>query len=111
VLNDRERRVLAHIERDLVRSDPRLARLFQKLAYVRPHSVATVSAFGTASASRRSMRDAGPAPCLLLIGGLLLIVLGGVGAALPVVGTGIVMTLLAFALAIVGSQPHPGTAT
>lgn len=108
MLNDRERGVLADIERNLVGSDPHLARLFQKLAYVRPRAARPAS---RPSASRRSMRDAGVAPCLLLIGGLLLIVVGGVSAALPIVGTGVVMTMLAFVLATVGSTSHPGPAT
>lgn len=103
MLNERERGVLADIENNLVGSDPQLARLFQKLAYVRPR-VRSRSAVAANPRNRRSMRDAGIAPCLLLVGGLLLIVLGGVSAAVPVVGTGIVMALLAFVLAAVGTQ-------
>ena len=101
MLNERERGVLADIESNLVGSDPQLARLFQKLAYVRPRSrsAATIN-----QRYRRSMRDAGIAPCLLLVGGLVLIVLGGVSAAVRVVGTGIVMALLAFVLAAVGTE-------
>ncbi|MGD9989254.1 DUF3040 domain-containing protein [Pseudonocardia sp.] len=109
MLNERERGVLADIENNLVGSDPQFARLFQKLAYVRPRSRAAVAA---GPRHGRSMRDAGLAPCLLLVGGLLMIVLGGVSAAVPVVGTGIVMALLAFVLAAVGTQGgrRPGTA-
>ncbi|GAY11134.1 DUF3040 domain-containing protein [Pseudonocardia sp. N23] len=113
MLNERERGVLADIENNLVGSDPHLARLFQKLAYVRPRSrPRSASAAAANPRNGRSMRDAGVAPCLLLVGGLLLIVLGGVSAAVPVVGTGIVMALLAFVLAAVGTQNRrPGPAT
>lgn len=78
MLNDRERGVLADIERNLVGTDPHLARLFQKLHHVRPRAGAARSTgFGSARMSaRRSMRDAGTTPCLLLIGGLLLIEIG-----------------------------------
>jgi hypothetical protein len=110
VLNDRERGVLAHIERDLVSSDPHLARLFQRLAYVRAHPAPRAVA-GVRSASTRSMRDAGPTPCILLITGLALLVLGGISAALPIVGTGVVMIMIAFVLAAVGNpQARPGPA-
>ncbi|AEA28738.1 DUF3040 domain-containing protein [Pseudonocardia benzenivorans] len=109
MLNERERGVLADIERNLVGSDPHLARLFQKLAYVRPRARGGAAQTGI---RRRSMRDAGVAPCLMLVSGLLLIVLGGISAAVPVVGTGIVMALLAFVLAAVGTpSPRPGPAT
>jgi hypothetical protein len=114
VLSDRERGVLADIERNLVGSDPHLARRFQNLAYVRPRAaLRSASIESRRIVNRRSMRDAGVAPCLLLIGGLLLIVVGAVAAALPVVGTGVVMTMLAFVLAMVGAAPRfgPGTAT
>lgn len=109
MLNERERGALADIERNLIGSDPNLARLFHKLAHVRPRARAGAT---PALVRQRSMRDAGAAPCLMLVGGLLLIVLGGISAAVPVVGTGIVMALLAFVFAAVGNPTRrPGHAT
>jgi hypothetical protein len=87
VLNERERRVLARIERQLIESDPDLARLF-------------------AGAGRSS---SGTAPTFLLVAGLALLVFGSIVAAVPVAVAG--MGLAVFALFIAHTRPAgPGRA-
>ncbi|GEL19371.1 DUF3040 domain-containing protein [Pseudonocardia asaccharolytica] len=100
MLSDRERGILASIERDLVTSDPHFARRFQVLAMARPRRPLAPS----------GIRGAGPAPFVLLITGLTLLVLGGVTATLPIVGTGVVLALLALVMASLITAPRPGPA-
>jgi hypothetical protein len=90
MLNDRERSLLALIERDLQATDPGLAARFSRLGR---HP-------GT-----RSVRGAGVMPMVLLAGGLLLLLVGGVTAAVPVVVSGILMAVAALALALVAPLP------
>ncbi|MCW0215488.1 MAG: DUF3040 domain-containing protein [Pseudonocardia sp.] len=95
MLNERERGQLALIERDLCASDPVLAARFARLGR---------------SGAVRTMRGSGPLPMLLLAGGLVLLLLGGVTAAVPVLVSGILMAVAALALAMVPPQPaQPGT--
>lgn len=98
MLSDRERGMLARIEQDLISSDPRLARLFQTLGQRRMRPPAP-----------GSMRAAGPVPCLLLAAGLMLLVLGGATATVPLAGVGIVLAAAALMLARVGFSPSPGS--
>jgi hypothetical protein len=90
MLNDRERSLLALIERDLQATDPGLAARFSSL--------------GRRSGTR-SVRGAGVIPMVLLAGGLLLLLVGGVTAAVPVVVSGILMAVAALALALVAPLP------
>lgn len=73
MLSERERRVLARIERQLIESDPDLARLF-------------------AGADADS---GGAAPTFLLVAGLALLVLGSLVAAVPVAVTGLALAVFA----------------
>lgn len=73
MLSDRERRILARIERHLVESDPELARLF-------------------AGAHRPAD---GPTPTFLLVAGITLLVLGSIAAAVPVAVAGMALALVA----------------
>ena len=86
MLNDRERRILARIERQLVESDPDLVRLFD-------HHVAV--ARGNVMAT------------FLLVAGLSLLVLGCVVAAVPVAVVGMAISVFALftAFARTGSRP------
>lgn len=77
MLNDRERRVLARIERHLRDSDPDLARLFDGAAH---------PATGTS-------------PRFLLIAGLAMLVLGCAVVAVPVAIAGMVLSIAALVLA------------
>jgi hypothetical protein len=92
VLSDRERRTLARIERQLIESDPDLARLFTR-AHRRGSSTSTM-------------------PTFLLVAGLALLVLGSIVAAVPVAVAG--MTIAIFALFTAHARPtqfrRPGTA-
>ncbi|NMI01526.1 DUF3040 domain-containing protein [Pseudonocardia acidicola] len=99
MLSDRERGVLVRIEQDLSMNDPDLVRLFQTLSHARtPRRPVT-------------MRAAGVVPCALLIIGLVLLLLGGASTMIPIVGIGIVLTLLALALAYSsGAERRPGPA-
>ncbi|MHA6797227.1 DUF3040 domain-containing protein [Pseudonocardia bannensis] len=100
MLSDRERGVLARIEQDLTVSDPDLVRLFGTLGQKR-----------AGRPGPRSMSGAGVMPRVLLIMGLVLLLFGGATAAIPIAGTGIVLTLLALALAYTeASTPRPGPA-
>jgi hypothetical protein len=74
VLSERERRILARIERRLTESDPALARLLS-----------------TGSLPRNQW----PSPTALLVLGLGLMVLGGLVAAVPVAVLGMALTVLA----------------
>lgn len=74
MLSERDRRVLARIERHLIESDPDLARLFAGAA----------------------PRDTGTTPTFLLVVGLALLVFGSIVAATPVAVAG--MALAVFAL-------------
>ncbi|MFC5996081.1 DUF3040 domain-containing protein [Pseudonocardia hispaniensis] len=100
MLSDRERGILAGIERDLVTSDPHLVRRFQILATVRPRR----------RAAPGSVRAAGPAPFVLLITGLTLLVIGGLTTTFPIVGAGVVLSLLALVIASLITTPRPGPA-
>jgi hypothetical protein len=92
MLNDRERSQLALIERDLQATDPGLAARFSRLG-------------GRTGTGTRSVRGAGVIPMVLLAGGLLLLLVGGVTAAVPVVVSGILMAVAALALALVAPLP------
>jgi hypothetical protein len=92
MLNDRERSQLALIERDLQATDPALAARFSRLS-------------GRTGTGTRSVRGAGVIPMVLLAGGLLLLLVGGVTAAVPVVVSGILMAVAALALALVAPLP------
>lgn len=83
MLSDRERRVLARMERHLWDTDPAFCGLFQR----------------PGSGVRRSMHAAGALPCLLLAAGLALMVLGGITAAVPVAVSGILLAVLSLGLA------------
>jgi Protein of unknown function (DUF3040) len=78
MLSDRERRTLASIERQLVESDPELARLFA-------HGV--------------PRRTDSPMPTFLLVTGLLLMVLGSMLVTASVAVTGIAFALTALGMA------------
>jgi hypothetical protein len=86
VLNERERRVLARIERHLAESDPDLVRLFN----------------GSAFAS-----DAGRGPRMMLVVGLVLLVLGSVAAVVPIAMLGVAVAVMALWSAYSGSGFHP----
>jgi hypothetical protein len=92
MLNERERSQLAMIERDLQATDPGLVARFSRLG-------------GRAGTSTRTVRGAGLIPMVLLIGGLVLLLVGGVTAAVPVVVSGILMAVAALALALVAPLP------
>jgi hypothetical protein len=81
VLSDRERRVLARIERQLIESDPDLARLF----------------------AGGAPRSGGDTSTFLLVAGLALLVLGSIVAAVPVAVAG--MALAVFALFTAHARP------
>lgn len=89
MLNDRERRMLARIERQLVESDPRLARMF---------------------ASHRHPHEA--SPTVLLAVGLAIVVLGSITMLIPLVVIGMVASLGALAVAVgrQGGMNRPMTA-
>lgn len=72
MLNDRERRTLARIERHLIESDPDLARLF------------------TAGPGRQ----AATTPTFLLVAGLALMVLGSIAAVVPVAVMGMLVSMV-----------------
>jgi hypothetical protein len=78
MLSDRERRTLATIERQLVESDPELARLFA-------HGV--------------PRRSGSALPTFLLVTGVLLMVLGSMLVTVSVAITGIAFALGALAMA------------
>lgn len=82
MLNERERRVLAWIERHLTETDPDLVRLFHG---------------GSPKISTN-----GPARSLLTIG-LILLVLGSVAGAIPVGMFGVAISVLALWIAYAGS--------
>lgn len=73
MLNERERRSLAHIEQQLVASDPDFARLFHTAA----------------------RRQSGTTPRALLAVGLALLVLGAATTAVPVVVFGMMIAMVA----------------
>lgn len=81
MLNDRERRVLARIERQLRDTDPHLAQLFD----------------GSAPS------DPGVTPRFLLVTGLALLLLGTVLVAVPVAVAG--MVLSGFSLLVAHTRP------
>lgn len=81
MLNERERRMLARIERQLAETDPDFVRLF-------------------AAAGRGSDSTV---PTFLLVTGLALLVLGSLVVAVPVALTGITLSL--FALFIAHTRP------
>jgi Protein of unknown function (DUF3040) len=74
VLSDRERNILARIERQLVESDPDLARLF---------------------AASHHHGGESRIPMFLLVAGLTLMVLGSMMVAVPIALAGITMSLFA----------------
>ncbi|MDT7613237.1 MAG: hypothetical protein QOF00_684 [Pseudonocardiales bacterium] len=74
MLSDRERRILARIERHLMESDPDLARLF---------------------AAKAARSGSSPVPTFMLVAGLALLVLGSVIAAVPIALAGMAMSLFA----------------
>ena len=74
MLNDRERRILERIERQLVESDPEFARLFATFHHHPGES---------------------RMPAFLLVAGLALMVLGSVMVAVPVALFGITLSLYA----------------
>ncbi len=78
MLNERERRTLARIERQLVDSDPELARLFRR--------------------GGRST-DSGTQSRLLLIAGLAMLVLGGASGMPEIMLAGIMVAVVALVLA------------
>lgn len=73
MLNERERRSLAHIEQQLMASDPDFARLFQTAA----------------------RRQSGTTPRTLLVVGLALLVLGAATTAVPVAVFGMLIATVA----------------
>jgi hypothetical protein len=96
MLSDRERTQFALIEQGLMAGDPmfvaRCSALGRKVRRLRP---ATPPRRGS-----RSVRPGGLVPMILLVGGLLLLVLGGAVAAVPIVVTGILMAVAALGLAL-----------
>lgn len=74
MLSERERRILARIERHLIESDPDLVRLFAR---------------ATAHDSNSS------APLFLLVTGLALLVFGSLIAAVPVAVVGMIVSVVA----------------
>lgn len=74
MLNDRERRILERIERQLVESEPELARLFATFQHQPGES---------------------RMPAFLLVAGLTLMVLGSMTVAVPVALLGITVSLYA----------------
>ncbi len=86
MLNDRERRILARIERQLVESDPDLARLFDR--HVAAGRVSSM-------------------PTFLLVIGLALLVLGSVVAAVPIAVAGMTLSIFALFTAYVRSGSRP----
>jgi hypothetical protein len=98
VLNERERRMLARMERHLTDTDPGFVRMFARLGR------------GVRTAGRpRSMHAAGTMPCLLLVAGLVLMVLGGMTAAPPVAVSGLAIAVLSLFIAHTspaGPDPH-----
>lgn len=83
MLSDRERRILARIERHLVESDPDLARMF---------------------AGELRLRSSGSGtPTLMLVAGLMMLVFGSLLAIIPVAVTG--MALAVFALFVAHARP------
>jgi hypothetical protein len=86
VLSERERRVLARIERHLTESDPALAEILTT---------------GTLPRSRWAN------PVVLLVTGLLLLVFGCVIAAVPVALLGIAIAVGAMYTAHRHPRPHP----
>lgn len=91
MLNDRERRALAHIENHLARTDPAFVRLFTMLG-------------DGVRVPARSMHAAGPVPCLILACGLVLLVGGGVAAMAPVSALGGLLSLLGLAMAHIATS-------
>lgn len=83
MLSDRERRILARIERHLVESDPDLARLLTGELRVQRSGV----------------------PIVLLVAGLAMLVLGSLLAVIPVTLAG--MAAAVFALFVAHTQPNP----
>ena len=74
MLNDRERRILEKIERQLVESDPEFARLFATVHHQRGES---------------------RTPAFLLVVGLALMVLGSMMVAVPLALAGITLSIFA----------------
>jgi hypothetical protein len=89
MLSDRERRTLASMERQLVESDPELARLF---------------------AQGVPRRTGSPMPTFLLVTGLLLMVLGSMLVTASVALTGIAFAMLALGMAYYRANGRPATA-
>lgn len=83
MLSDRERRILARIERQLVESDPDLARMF--------------------SGEFRLTRSGSGVPTLMLIAGLMMLVTGSLLAIIPVALAG--MAISVFALFMAHARP------
>ena len=96
MLNARDRRVLAQIERCLADTDPELARLFRTAPRI-DHGSRTTSRY-------------------VLITGLILLSIGAIASALPLMLFGIVLAILSPILAAAGSvstgrnRPAPGLA-
>lgn len=81
MLNERERRVLARIERHLAETDPDLVRLFT---------------------GGPLKRGAASSPRVLLVIGLVLLVLGSAAAVIPVAMFGVSLAVVALFLAYLG---------
>ncbi|MFC4946921.1 DUF3040 domain-containing protein [Pseudonocardia sp. GCM10023141] len=86
MLSERERRILARIERHLVESDPDLARLFA--GHLRAYRSTSISGAHT----------------LMLVAGLVMLVAGSLLAVIPIAITGMVVSV--FALFVAHTRPQ-----
>lgn len=109
MLSDRERSQFVLIEQALVAGDPlfvaRCSALGRKVRRMAP-----VRGAHRTRHTHRTMHAAGTIPMVLLVGGLVLLVLGGASAAVPIVVAGILMAMAALGLALTTPQRRPRTA-
>jgi hypothetical protein len=103
MLSDRERSQFVLIEQGLVAGDP----LFVARCSALGRKVRRIAPVGRGP---RTMHAAGLIPTLLLAGGLVLLVLGGASAAVPIVVAGILMAMAALGLALTTPHRKPRTA-